>query len=139
MDFEDISQLINQAALQRKGRPLKDVERLVLKGAWENQTYSAMANLGAGYSEDYLKKDVGPKLWRLLSDLVDPHRQAMKVTKHNLRNVLQTWARDSQAHPGGDGARRSGGGQPAPLTVQDLPWIDPSGIWGREADLAILT
>jgi len=138
MDFEDISQLINQATLQRKGRPLKDVERLVLKGAWENQTYSAMANLGVGYSEDYLKKDVGPKLWRLLSELVDPHRQEMKITKHNLRNVLQTWARDSQGQPNWDGARRIADGPPAALTVRDLPWIDSSGIYGREADLAIL-
>lgn len=138
MDFEDISQLINQAALQHKGRPLKDVERLVLKGAWENQTYSAMANLGPGYSEDYLKKDVGPKLWRLLSELVDPHRQEMKITKHNLRNVLQTWARDNQGQPSWDGARRLGDGPSAALTVRDLPWIDPSGIYCREADLAIL-
>lgn len=138
MDFEDISQLINQAALQQKGRPLKDVERLVLKGAWENQTYSAMANLGVGYSDDYLKKDVGPKLWRLLSELVDPHRQEMKVTKHNLRNVLQTWARDSQGQPSWDGARRIADGPPAALTVRDLPWIDSSRIYGREVDLAIL-
>lgn len=138
MDFEDISQLINQAVLQHKGRPLKDVERLVLKGAWQNQTYSAMANLEVGYSEDYLKKDVGPKLWRLLSELVDPHRQEMKVTKHNLRNVLQTWARDSQGQAPWDGARRVGEGPPVTLTVRDLPWIDPSGIYGREADLAVL-
>ncbi len=138
MDFEDISQLINQATLQHKGRPLKDVERLVLKGAWENQTYGTMANLGAGYSEDYLKKDVGPKLWRLLSELVDPHRQKMKITKHNLRNVLQTWARDSQGEPRGNRARRSGDGSPTTLTVRDLPWVDPSGIYGREADLAVL-
>lgn len=93
MDFEEIVGLVNQAALEQIGRPLKDVERLVLQGAWHNQTYGAMADQAVGYSEDYLKKDVGPKLWHLLSDLVDPNRQGIKVTKRNLQNVLRTWAK----------------------------------------------
>jgi len=70
MEFEGIAARINQSALEEFGRPLKDVERLVLKGAWENKTYAAMAKQTVGYSEEYLKKDVGPKLWHLLSDLV---------------------------------------------------------------------
>ncbi|MGB6013883.1 MAG: hypothetical protein WBG32_04065, partial [Nodosilinea sp.] len=92
MDFEEIVVLINHVAVERKGRPLKDVERLVLKGSWENKTYSAMATPTAGYTEDYLKKDVGPKLWQLLTDLIATDLRGMRVTKRNLQNVLQTWA-----------------------------------------------
>ena len=90
MEFEDIANLVNQAAIERKGRPLKDVERLVLEGAWHHQTYGTMAAQAGGYTEDYLKKDVGPKLWRLLSDLID--YEDIKVTKRNIQNVLQHWA-----------------------------------------------
>src|SRR5689334_20501941 len=91
MDFEEIAVHINQVAVERKGRPLKDVERLVLKGSWENKTYAAMATPAAGYTEDYLKKDVGPKLWQLLTELVDVDLQGVRVTKRNIQNVLQTW------------------------------------------------
>ncbi len=137
MDFEEIAVLINQVALARRGRPLKDVERLVLKGAWENQTYSAMATPTAGYTEDYLKKDVGPKLWQLLSDLVDTDRQGIKVTKRNIQNVLQTWAVQGLVAPDAGAATNP----PAPalddgLAVRESPRIDLADCCGREAELA---
>ena len=56
MEFEHIANLVNRVAIERKGRPLKDVERLVLKGSWHHQTYSTMAERAGGYTEDYLKK-----------------------------------------------------------------------------------
>jgi WD40 repeat protein len=98
MEFEDIAQLVNQAAIAQKGRPLKDVERLVLEGAWHHQTYGAMADTAGGYTEDYLKKDVGPKLWHLLSDLMGQGQ--VRVTKRNIRNVLQHWAQQQAGSPG---------------------------------------
>jgi WD40 repeat protein len=132
MDFEEITTLINQVALVRKGRPLKDVERLVLKGAWENQTYTTMASLTAGYSEDYLKKDVGPKLWRFLSELVDTQQQGIKLTKRNLQNVLQTWATQTLGpNPEGESVTRGGEGT---IAVQALPPLDETELWGREGN-----
>ncbi|HSM81673.1 MAG TPA: pentapeptide repeat-containing protein [Nodosilinea sp.] len=139
MDFEEIAVFVNQVAVERKGRALKDVERLVLKGAWENKTYSAMATPTAGYTEDYLKKDVGPKLWQLLSDLVDSDMRGMRVTKRNIQNVLQTWAAQELV-----GAQVPAPGPqelppPPALTVRDSPRIDLTDCVGREADLATLT
>lgn len=90
MDFDEIVRLVNQVVLARKGRPLKTVERIVLKGAWENQTYTDIATTNVGYTEDYLKKDVGPNLWKLLSDVVGENH--IKVTKRNIQNVLKDWA-----------------------------------------------
>ncbi|MBE9140831.1 formylglycine-generating enzyme family protein [Nodosilinea sp. LEGE 07088] len=89
MDFEEIAVLVNQAAIEKKGRPLKSVEHLVLKGAWENKTYSDMA-FREGYTEAYLKGDVGPKLWQLLEEIVDVPQ--IHVTKRNIQSVLQSWA-----------------------------------------------
>lgn len=149
MDFEDIAGLINQVALERLGRPLKDVERLVLKGAWENQTYGTMANQAVGYSEDYLKKDVGPKLWHLLSELVDINHQGIKVTKRNLQNVLQTWAKQwktSQNSDSGQLADSAGQATVATATpiartamVQTAPAVEVANFCGRADDLATLT
>ncbi len=146
MDFEEIAILINQVAVERKGRPLKDVERLVLKGAWENKTYSAMATPTAGYTEDYLKKDVGPKLWLLLSDLVDSDGKGIRVTKRNIQNVLQTWATQDLLLPAIAPSPFSGRREtsrlprdvPA-LAVRDAPRIDLTNCYGREADLAQIT
>ena len=151
MEFDDIAKLINQAAIERKGRPLKDVERVVLKGAWDNQTYAAMAQTAVGYTEDYLKKDVGPKLWRLLSDLIDQNQARVKVTKRNLHNVLQHWASQfppTPVHPNGSsppamvvpGLPVS----PDPLDIPhppvwDSPRLDGADFYGRRQDLTQLT
>ncbi len=146
MDFEEIAGLINQVALAHLGRPLKDVERLVLKGSWENLTYGAMAQQAGGYSEDYLKKDVGPKLWHLLSELVDPQRQGIKVTKRNLKNVLQTWAKQglpphARAWPTVAEASAPSPwlGSSAVQVVRSAPAMEVTDFCGRAEDLAMLT
>lgn len=148
MDFEEIAVHINQVAVERKGRPLKDVERLVLKGAWENKTYSAMATPAVGYTEDYLKKDVGPKLWQLLTDLVDVDLQGVRVTKRNLQNVLQTWMVQGLVTPeptlppdrAAEPRFRDGSLRPAPtLVVREAPRLDLADCTGRQAELATLT
>jgi WD40 repeat protein len=157
MEFEEIARLVNQVALEQKGRPLKDVERLVLKGAWENQTYSSMAENTVGYSEDYLKKDVGPKLWQLLSDLVDPSQHSIKVTKRNIQNVLQTWASQGRwgrgETPGGTTATTAGvvtlvpavetspvvAIPPPQRLVRAAPAVDREDFCGRTEALTTLT
>ncbi|MGB3199822.1 MAG: AAA family ATPase, partial [Nodosilinea sp.] len=144
MEFEEIAVLINQAAVECKGRPLKDVERLVLQGAWENKTYSAMATPTVGYTEDYLKKDVGPKLWQLLTDLVARDLRGMKVTKRNLQNVLQTWAVQRLGAAPSPGELSAPASQPPvasppALVVRDSPRIDLADCVGRDAELASMT
>ncbi|MFQ4138632.1 WD40 repeat domain-containing protein [Nodosilinea sp. PGN35] len=144
MDFEEIAVHINQVAVERKGRPLKDVERLVLKGSWENKTYSAMATPAAGYTEDYLKKDVGPKLWQMLTELVDADLQGVRVTKRNIQNVLQTWMVQglAAAEPAMAGAIAAAPPPPpvAPaLVVRESPRLDLADCAGRQAELATLS
>ena len=125
MEFQDIANLVNRVAIEQKGRPLKDVERLVLKGAWHGQTYGDMAREAGGYTEDYLKKDVGPKLWHLLSDLID--YQDIKVTKRNIQNVLQHWAIHCLEQ------ELTTNETAAPLAAQGLSPASPEGDWGSAA------
>jgi len=70
----------------RDGQGLRDVERMVLKGSWQGQTYMEIANEG-GYSSDYLIRDVGPTLWRDLSQALET-----RVGKANFRTVIERWA-----------------------------------------------
>lgn len=158
MDFDKIINLVNQTVLLVKGRPLTDVQRVVLKGSWDNETYAGMVRtVGVGYTEDYLKKDVGPKLWQLLSEVTD-----IPINKRNIRNALTQWstraASDVEAAPDVLVPVASGGeavGEPllepvlvprpdgrlhssARLALCHTLRIDVSEFSGRESDLAEL-
>lgn len=61
---------------------LNDVQELVFRKAWEGQTYPEIAE-SSGYDANYIK-DVGSKLWKLLS-----HALQEEVTKSNFRSVLR--------------------------------------------------
>lgn len=145
MDFEEIVQLINQAVMERKGRPLKTVERIVLQGAWENITYNHIAETTVGYTEDYLKKDVGPSLWKLLTDVVGNNH--IKITKRNLQNVLRDWAAQYASSkpaaaiaPPAEHPLEPPAPAPAvsaPLPHWDVPPVDVSDFCGRSQELGI--
>lgn len=146
MDFDDILNRINAAVISAKGKPLKDVERLVLRGAWDNQTYGEIADAAVGYTEDYLKKDVGPKLWQLLSEVIG--QNTTKVTKKNIQSVLTHWVSQTETAPEGVAGGLAGGGdRPSskrPLTPTHLvPYqalrIDVSEFYGRELEQTQLT
>jgi formylglycine-generating enzyme required for sulfatase activity len=70
----------------RDGEGLRDVERIMLEGSWQEQTYMEIANEG-GYTPSYLSRDVGPTLWRDLSQAL-----AMPVNKTNFRIAIERWA-----------------------------------------------
>ncbi|MEA5536855.1 AAA-like domain-containing protein [Crocosphaera sp. XPORK-15E] len=81
--WTEAKQLAERLALQKTGKYLSDVEMIVLQGSWEGKTYEEMAQL-AGYTVDYLNKDVGNKLWKKLSDILGE-----KVSKKNLLEPLK--------------------------------------------------
>ena len=61
---------------------LNDVQELVFRQCWEGQSYPEIAD-SSGYEPNYIK-DVGYKLWKLLSKTLGE-----SVTKSNLRSVLR--------------------------------------------------
>jgi formylglycine-generating enzyme required for sulfatase activity len=65
---------------------LRHVERLVLKGTWNQQTYRDMAS-EAGYTEIYLRRKVGTTLWSSLSKALGKH-----INKENFRSEVEHWA-----------------------------------------------
>lgn len=67
-------------ALKQQG--LTDIQELVFRQAWLGQTYSEMAE-SCGYDANYIK-DVGSKLWKLLSKALEE-----EVTKNNFHSALR--------------------------------------------------
>lgn len=83
MDWESALTLINAAVLSELGRPLRDPEITILRGTWQGHTYEQMAE-SSDYSLNYLMRDIGPKVWRLLSEVLGE-----RVSKTNIRIILE--------------------------------------------------
>jgi predicted DNA-binding transcriptional regulator len=83
MTSETIIKTINDLVLAKTGRQLKEVENLVLQGAWEAKTYEQIAE-NCQYSLGYIKQAAAPRLWKLLSEVL-----AENISKTNFRVVIQ--------------------------------------------------
>ncbi|MFN5138361.1 MAG: NB-ARC domain-containing protein [Pseudanabaena sp.] len=70
---------------------LKKVQELVLSQSWDGKKYSDIG-IEEGYDLGYIK-DVGSELWRSLSKALNE-----KVTKNNLRGVLERYAQQQSAN-----------------------------------------
>lgn len=91
--WKEVKQVADLLAFQKTGKHLSDIEMIVLKGSWSGETYEEMAEQ-AGYAADYLNKDVGNKLWKKLSDILEE-----KVSKKNLREPLKRASKEQQQPP----------------------------------------
>src|ERR671932_952387 len=81
MTFEEALLLIESTLEAKAGKQLTPPEKGILKAAWENETYNAVADslyMSVGHI-----KDLASLLWKRLSDLLDE-----KVTKNNFRRLL---------------------------------------------------
>lgn len=76
-------EVANQVVAAYSSRNLRDVEIIVLRGAWERWDYDQIAAQN-GYSTSYLSQDVAPKLWKLLSKALGE-----RVRKSNFKEALR--------------------------------------------------
>ncbi|MEG3958129.1 response regulator [Microcoleus sp. herbarium2] len=82
MTFEEALEFIESALESKSSKPLNFLEQEILKAAWENATYSALAEslyLSVGHI-----KDLAAILWQRFSDVMGE-----KVTKNNFRSLLE--------------------------------------------------
>lgn len=82
IDFDVALKVADAAVFAKTKRHLKNIEVAVLRGAWFGQRYDEIA-AESGYTPEYIKHDVGPKLWQILSSSLGE-----KVNKTNLVAVL---------------------------------------------------
>ena len=83
MNTEEVLSIANRAVSQLTNKYLNDLQSELLKASYKNQTYEEFAQTH-GYCIDYIKKDIGSKLWHLLSEALGE-----KVTKKNFKQALE--------------------------------------------------
>ncbi|MBE9092977.1 response regulator [Tychonema sp. LEGE 07203] len=82
MTFEEALEFIESALESKTSRTLSLLEKEILKAAWENTTYNAVADslyLSIGHI-----KDLAAVLWQRLSHVI-----GKKVTKNNFRSLVE--------------------------------------------------
>ncbi len=84
-NIEQAIDAANQAMSSVLGRALTDIEILVLRGAWERDSYDQIAARNQ-YSTSYISQDIAPKLWKALSDATGE-----KIKKNSLREPLRRY------------------------------------------------
>ena len=91
MNWDEIVEAVDTEVFKKTQRHLKQVEELVLQGAWQGKTYEQIEQT-CRYSLSYLKQAAGPRLWKLLSEV-----WAEDISKSNFRVVLQRWIEQQPA------------------------------------------
>ncbi len=82
LTWEQAKQIAHQVIFTHLKEHLKDIEIDVLRSSWESLTYEKMAE-NYHLSVNYLRGDVGHRLWQKLSDALGE-----KVTKNNFKEAL---------------------------------------------------
>ncbi|MEM0979988.1 MAG: AAA family ATPase [Cyanobacteria bacterium P01_H01_bin.58] len=137
MEFEEAFQCADLAVRSIRLEGLRDIERVVLEGAWDGKTYQKIAT-EAGYTGGYISRDIAPAMWTLLSEAL-----GMPVKKKNLKTAIERWAKQ---HPQNG---HSVGTSSVPELTVPLPEtngslsialpIDVTDFRGREAELEDLS
>lgn len=83
MNTEQLLTIADAVIVAKSGRHLSDLETKILQGSIAEQTYEEIAEQ-TGYSVSHVKRNIGPKLWRLLSQGLNE-----EVSKTNFRSALK--------------------------------------------------
>jgi AAA-like domain len=94
--FDTALKIADAAVFAHAARHLKNIEVAVLRGTLQGQKYDQIAE-DCDYAPEYIKHDVGPKLWQLLSSGLGE-----KVSKTNLTAVLAQRLDQVVQNPGED-------------------------------------
>jgi WD40 repeat protein len=112
MDIEQILAFTDELVFQKSGGHLSDLQQAMLRESWswQRQSYEKIAD-AYGYSPTYLKHDVGPKLWKLLSQVLGE-----KVNKTSFRAAIE---RQFQLHQAAT---------PATVPTHEPPAVEPEPV-----------
>ncbi|MDF5710640.1 MAG: NB-ARC domain-containing protein [Nostoc sp. S4] len=85
MDIEQALAFTDALVFAKISIHLSDLQKMILRESWslDRQSYDQIAD-NYGYSSTYLKHDIGPKLWKLLSEVLEE-----KVNKTNFRSAIE--------------------------------------------------
>ncbi|NEP03213.1 MAG: formylglycine-generating enzyme family protein [Symploca sp. SIO2E9] len=89
--------ILDEEFLSKTRENLNDLQQLILKGAFTNQTYEQIATSAGNvvkqlpvgirpHLSKYLRNNVAPNLWKVLSEVL-----GKKITKKNVKKVIEEW------------------------------------------------
>ena len=84
---KNLVELADNLIYSKTNKSCNDLQRTILSTTLQKEraTYDQIADR-YGYSPTYIKQDVAPKLWHLLSEALE-----QKVTKSNVRGILEQY------------------------------------------------
>ena len=122
MHSEEISKIADKIVFSFTNKHLTDLQSNLLKASCKNQTYENFAE-SSGYNVDYVKRNIGSQLWKLLSQALGE-----KVSKKNFREALQRYQQNYRVlQTQGKQIQKDWGTAP-----------DTSLFFGRSSELATL-
>ena len=91
MKLAEVIDFLDNLVFTKVERHLKEVEIVVLTGAWSAKTYEQIAK-NSEYSLSYIKQAAAPRLWKLLSEVLENN-----ISKTNFRGVIEELLQQSNA------------------------------------------
>jgi len=82
MDVNEVLQFVDRLVFEQTGKHLDDVQRAIVEGTWQRQTYNNIAH-ECHVNKNYAS-DVGAELWELLSQALGED-----IKKTNFRSTLE--------------------------------------------------
>ncbi|MCM1982017.1 WD40 domain-containing protein [Lyngbya confervoides] len=146
MNFDELVVLVDAEVYAKTQRHLRDIDVLVLRESLNQKSYDRMAEEN-DYTGQYLRQDVGPKLWQLLSVALGE-----KINKKNCESILRRHWQAAKAiaspqgpqtaslvpsplPPMGDHVSREDQGRSGPLRMDWGEAVESPIFYGREEEL----
>jgi len=82
MNITEVLQLIDERLIERDKKPLNTIQKAILEGSWQGQSYQEIGN-EYHRSETHIREE-GAKLWKLLSEVLEKD-----IKKSTSRSVLE--------------------------------------------------
>jgi WD40 repeat protein len=132
-DLEKIIEFVDNKVYGKMQRHLRDVEVWIFKGSWVGKKYDEIAQTH-NYTSQYLQQDIGPRFWKLLSDVFQE-----QVSKRNFRTVLERHLRSTKTVLAPPQPVLESPPQPPP-TAAAMPAASPylsRCDWGEAMDVSV--
>lgn len=150
MDLEELLTFTDEYVYNKTGKRLKDIEVLIIRGSWQGQNYEEIAETH-GYTDKYLRQDVGPKLWKLLSETfgervsktnfraaLERHHRSDALNAKQSRPSLSSGSQQSAPHPSNsDHVPREGALEVSEAANSENQDINLHRDWGEAVDVPV--